>query len=144
MNSVPCVLPSSYIPLIINHCRFNYDLHKPFGVLCSGYNRHYPTISKSNSLLLLKQLILLILAQNCILLFSSNYIFIFLRGYHIVNLCVTTHGSAPRSVGKEVWPWNPSRKQKNKQFFKLTIAQGRGASISRRSFGTGRYCHTRK
>jgi len=60
----PCRLARNYIPLILNHCIFNYDLHEPFRVLCSDYNILYLIMSISDSPILLKQLILRFLAQN--------------------------------------------------------------------------------
>jgi len=62
--SVPCRLTRNYIPLILNHCKSNFDLHEPFRVLCSDYNRLYPIIYISDSLPLSKRLISKFLAQN--------------------------------------------------------------------------------
>jgi len=42
--SVPSRFTRNYIPLILNHCRSNYELHDPYRVLCSDYNRLYPII----------------------------------------------------------------------------------------------------
>jgi len=62
--SVPSRFIRIYIPLIFNHCRSNYELHDPYRVLCSDYNRLYPIISNLGSLPLLKQSILTFLVHN--------------------------------------------------------------------------------
>lgn len=62
--SVPSRVTRNYIPLILNHCRSNYELHDPYRVLCSDYNRLYPIICNLDSLPLLKQSILSFLLHN--------------------------------------------------------------------------------
>jgi len=42
--SVPSRFTRNYIPLILNHCRSNYELHDPYRVLCSDYKRLYPIL----------------------------------------------------------------------------------------------------
>jgi len=42
--SVPSRFTRNYIPLILNQCRSNYELHVPYRFLCSDYNRLYPII----------------------------------------------------------------------------------------------------
>jgi len=51
-------------PLILNHCRSNYELHDPYSVLCSDYKRLYSIICNLDSLPLLKQSILIFLIHN--------------------------------------------------------------------------------
>jgi len=36
--SAPSRFTGNYIPLILNHCRSNYELHDSYRVLYSGYN----------------------------------------------------------------------------------------------------------
>jgi len=62
--SIPSRFTRNYIPLILNHCRSNYELHDPYKVLCSDYNRLYPIICNLDSLPLLKHSILTFLLHN--------------------------------------------------------------------------------
>jgi len=62
--SVPSRFTKNYIPLILIHCRSNYELHDPYRDLCSDYNRLYPIICNLDSLPLLKQSILNFLIHN--------------------------------------------------------------------------------
>jgi len=52
--SVPRRFTRNYIPLILNHCRSNYELHVPYRVLCSDLI-DFPIISNLDTLQLLMQ-----------------------------------------------------------------------------------------
>jgi len=74
-----------------------------------------PTILISDSL---KMINIKFSSKELYPIFSPNCIFIFLRVYHLANSCRTTHDSAPRSVMRDVWPWNPA------QYYVIYVGHG--------------------
>lgn len=60
---VPRLTSRTYIPLVVNHCRREFEVHEPFRVLCSDYNRLFNSFEGIESLQKLKTVLLVELAR---------------------------------------------------------------------------------